>query len=416
MTSRSGAIRDREDAPAPEAGDRPEPAVRTARVRLLMLSDGPAIGDAERSILAAAPLLQREGFEVIVAGYREWGPFAAEADEHGVRAVAFGARRELDLKAAGRLLSLLRRERIQIVHAHRSLSNLVARLIGRAAGVPVVITSHHDGALGMGVARRIAERLTAPLTDAVLACSEALRRHALAIGGLRPGRVRTLFDATAMAPVAAQSGSRERARRDLGSGPEDLLVGAGGGPEDPGRGLSVFLAAARLVSRELPRARFALLAGAADRKRLEERAAQEGVSHRVIIAGAGPARGEALGALDLFVEPALREGSGACLLEAMARGVAVVATRVGSVPELVEDGATGVLVPPGDPEALAEACVALLRDRERATRHAAAARVRVEGAFRVERRVEELALIYRELLVARHRKDERAAIPPRGPA
>jgi len=416
MTIRSGAMRDREEALAPEDRGRSEPAVRLARLRLLILSDGPSIGDAERSILAFAPLLQREGFEVIVAGYREWGPFAAEADERGVRAVAFGARRALDLKAAGRLLSLLRRERIQIIHAHRSLSNLVARLIGRAAGVPVVVTSHRDAALGMGIARRIAERLTAPLTDAVLACSEALRRHALAIGGLRPGRVRTLFEATAVPPGAAQGAVREGARRDLGAGPEDLLVGAGGGPEDPGGGLSVFLAAARLVSRDLPRARFALLAGASDRKRLEERAAQEGVSHRVIVAGPRLARAEALTALDLFVEPSLREGSGACLLEAMARGVAVVATRVGSVPELVEDGATGVLVPPGDPEALAAACAALLRDRERATRHAAAARARVEGAFRVERRVEELALIYRELLEARHRKDERAAGPPGRPA
>jgi glycosyltransferase involved in cell wall biosynthesis len=395
----------------PESGPRPAPPpARSGRPRVLVLTVGFTIGGAEQVILMTAPRLQRAGFEITVACLKEWGPLGDELEERGVRAVALGARGAWDLRAAGRLLSLLRRDRVQILHAHLFLANVTARVLGWMVGVPVVIATHHDTDVWMGLRHRLLERLTAPLSACVVACSEAVRRHALEAQGLRPGLVRTLLNGTEIPEGTPDPAGRERVRRELGAGPADLLVGAVGRLDEPKKGLPVFLAAARLLARDLPRVRFAIVGDGPARARLEARAAREGVSHRTVFAGQRRDIHEVMRALDVLVQPSRWEGFGVTLLEAMAAGTPVVASRVGGVPEVVLHDATGLLVPPGAPEALAEACATLLRDRERAARLARAARERVESRFRVERLVERTADLYRELL-----QEARAAGRPDAP-
>ncbi|HEU4401134.1 MAG TPA: glycosyltransferase [Candidatus Polarisedimenticolia bacterium] len=394
-------------APAPDPPPRPEGIApravpgRGPRPRLLILTVGFTVGGAEQLILMTAPRLAREGFEVTVACLKGWGPLGDELDARGVRAVALGCARFWDLRAAGRLLSLLRRDRIQIVHAHLFSANLAARLLGWLAGVPVVISSHHDTDVRMGPGRRLVEHLTAPLSDAVIACSEAVRRYAIERYGLRPGLVRTLQNAIEIAASDDDPGGRERLRRELGAGPGDLLIGAVGRLDEPKKGLSVLLAAARILVREVPEIRLALVGDGPARALLERRAAQEGVSHRATFTGERRDIAAVMRALDLLVLPSIWEGFGLSLLEAMAAGLPVVASRVGGVPEVVVDGETGVLVPPGDPQALASACAALLRDRPRLERLGRAGRERVERLFRIERLVRETADLYRGLLPAR---------------
>jgi len=388
-------------------------AGRGARPRLLILTEGYEAGDVGELIGMVAPRLQREGFEVIVACLGAWGPLGEELEGRGTRAVALGTARPWDLRGAGRLLSLLRRERIQIVHAHLFSAGLVARILGRIADVPVIITSQHDTDLAMGLGRRLAERITAPLCDTVVASSESVRRFAVETYGLRPGLVRTLRVAVEIPGEPEDERRRETVRRELGAGPQDLLVGAIGALQEPKRGLSVFLAAARLLAHELPRVRFALVGNGPARLRLEERAAEEGVSHRTTFSGARRDVTEVLRALDLFVEPALWEGLGLTLLRATAAGRPVVATRVGALPELVLDGRTGILVPPGDPPALAAACASLLRDGARAGRLAAAARQRAATSFRIELLVQDTADLYRGCLARARLASERSGAAAR---
>jgi glycosyltransferase involved in cell wall biosynthesis len=385
--------------PGAEARAEPEAAPRAGRPRVLVLIVGFTVGGAEQIVLMTAPRLQRAGFDVTVACLKGWGPMGDELEARGVRAVALGARGAWDVRAAGRLLSLLRRDRIQILHAHLFLANVTARLLGWMVGVPVVIATHHDTDVWMGARHRLLERLTAPLSSAVVACSEAVRRYALEIHGLPVGLVRTLHNGTEIPASLPDPAARERLRRELGAGPADLLVGAVGRLDEPKKGLSIFLAAARLLAREVPRVRFALVGDGPARPSLEARAAREGVSHRTVFAGARRDITALMGAFDLFVQPSRWEGFGITLLEAMAAGTPIVATSVGGVPEVVVHGETGLLVPPGSPEELARACAALLRDRDRAARLARAGRARVESRFRIERLAEETAALYRELLL-----------------
>lgn len=384
----------------PGAPPRMEPSSRSGRPRVLILTVGFTVGGAEQIVLMTAPRLQRAGFDVTVVSLKGWGPVGDELETRGVRAVSLGARGPWDARAAGRLLALLRRDRIQILHAHLFLANIPARILGRMAGVPVVITTHHDTDVWMGLRHRLIERLTAPLSSAVVACSEAVRRYALEVHGLPPGLVRTLHNGTEIPPEPGDPAARERLRRELGAGPGDLLVGAVGRLDEPKKGLAVFLAAARLLARDVPRVRFAVVGDGPARAALEARAAREGVSHRTLFAGERRDIPAVMTAFDLFVQPSRWEGFGVTLLEAMAAGTPIVASRVGGIPEVVLHDETGLLVPAGEPESLAEACAALLRDRDRASRLARAARARVETHFRVDRLAERTAELYRGLLAA----------------
>ncbi len=373
-------------------------AMRSGRVRLLVLTVGFAVGGAEQLILVTAPRLQRLGFDVTVACLKGWGPIGDELERSGVRAVALGASGALDVRVAGRLLALLRRERTQILHAHRFLANLVARVIGRMAGVPVVIATHHDTDYEIGFAGRLLEGATASMSDTVLACSEAVRRHAIRAYGLRHGHVRTLRNALPD-PGASWSdpARRARARQELGAAPGEQLIGTVGRLIEPKKGIPVFLTAARSLAEKLPDVRFVIVGDGPARSRLEETATRLGVAHRTTFAGERRDIPRVMDALDLLVQPSNWEGFGLTLLEAMAVGRPIVATRVGGIPEVVLDGRTGTLVPPGDPDALAGACFDLLADGERAARFGEAGRERVRAEFSIDRLVNDTASLYREL-------------------
>ncbi len=393
--------------PLPEAPPRgrggpvtPRPAAlaHLGRPRLLILTVGFAVGGAEQLVLTTAPRLQRDGFEVTVACLKGWGVLGNELEARGVRSIALGATGMFDLRVLGRLLSILRRDRIQIIRGHLFWANLVARIVGRLASVPVIVTTHHDTFSWMRWYHRLAERLTAPLSDVVTTCSESVRRQAMETFGLGPGRVRTLRNAIEIPDVIPDTATRARVRRELGASPGDLLIGTLGRLDEPKKGLAVFLAAARLLSREFPRLRFAIIGAGPARASLEERAAREGVSHCTVFPGIRRDVPEIMRALDLLAQPSLWEGFGLTIVEAMAVGTPVVASRVGGIPEVVEEGVTGLLVPPGDPQALASACARLLKDPESAARMGQAGIARARTEFGIERLVREIEVLYRELL------------------
>ncbi len=396
-------------AGAQPGGRRIMPAVRPRRSgpRVLILTVGFTVGGAEQLILMTAPRLRRAGFEVTVACLKGWGPLGDELQAAGIRALALGARTPIDLRAAGRLISLLRRERIQIVHAHLFLANVVARLLGRLSASPVVITTHHDTDVWMGRRHRLLERATAPLSDAVVTCSEAVRQYALATYGLRPGLVQTLRNAIVIPEGRADAEGRERLRRLFRAGPEERVIATVGRLDEPKKGLAVFLRAAGQLARELqrveevPKVRFVLVGEGPARPGLEALAREQGIEHFTTFLGERRDVTDLMEAFDLFVQPSLWEGFGVTLLEAMAAGLPVVASRVGGIPEIVSDGETGCLVAPGDADGLAAECFRLLRDPGLAARMGRAGRARLEENFDIERLVEETAALYRDLLSRR---------------
>lgn len=365
--------------------------------RVLALTVGWGLGGAERLLLLSAPRLRTLGYDVRIGALKEDGPLRGELERAGVPCVSFGARHRGDVTALGRLGGYLRRERIDVLHAHLFYANVAARLVGRLARVPVVLAAHHDTDVWMGPHHRLLERLTAPLSDRVIACSEAVRRYAIERYGIGEERVVTLRNAIDPGSIPGPE-ARARARAALGARDGERLAGTLGRLHEPKKGLATFLAAAARVAAADPRARFVLIGDGPARGDLERRAASLGLPDRVRFLGERPDAVSLLPGLDLLVQPSLWEGFGLSVLEGMAAGVPVVATRVGGLPEVVRDGVDGLLVPPADPPRLAEAIASLFADPARAQRFGAAGRARARNEFHVDALVAGTASLYDALL------------------
>ena len=162
----------------------------------------------------------------------------------------------------------------------------------------------------------------------------------------------------------------------------------------PVKGLIHLVAAIPEILRRCPRAHLALAGDGEERELLAAQAAALSVADRVHFLGFRDDVPAVIGALDLFVLPSLNEGLGKVLVAAMALGVPIVATKVGGVPEVVEDGRQGLLVPPADPAALAKAAITLLEDRAAAAAMGAAGRARAER-FSADVMLARLAALYR---------------------
>jgi glycosyltransferase involved in cell wall biosynthesis len=288
-----------------------------------------------------------------------------------------------DAQALARLVRAARR--VDLVHAHSAKAGVLARVAARAAGRPVVYTPHCFPFVGevSPARRRFAlgvERALAPLTAALICVCEDERAVALA-AGVRPRAISVVRNGCpgcagdAVEPVA----------------PGRPVVGAVTVLRRQKR-VDVLLAAAPAILAAVPEATVAVIGEGPELQAL--RAAAD---PRVVFR---PFRGPAarhLRALDVYVLPSAWEALPIGVLEALACGVPQVATDVGGTREAVT-AETGVLVAPGDPGALADAAIALLRDPARRARMAAASRARHAERFTVERMVAETAAVYDAVL------------------
>jgi glycosyltransferase involved in cell wall biosynthesis len=167
------------------------------------------------------------------------------------------------------------------------------------------------------------------------------------------------------------------------------------------KGQRHLIAAAARVVREVPDARFVIVGEGELREQLERQIRDLGLERHVTLAGF---RSDVIGlqkSFDLFVMSSVTEGLGSSMLDAMACGTPVVATRAGGIPEAIDDGVQGLLVPPHDDEALAHAIVRLLQDEALRRQLAAAARQRVLDEFSVDRMVAKTLEVYEKRLAAR---------------
>jgi glycosyltransferase involved in cell wall biosynthesis len=313
-----------------------------------------------------------------------------------------------------RLLRLFRRQQIDVVHTHLYGANLAGRVAAAIAGVPVVSSLHNpdyepavlkdNPALSpakvwiLNRLDRLSCRLARPHFVAV---SEYVRQSAARHLGIPPGRTSVIYNPVDLASfrrdeAAAASAGRLRAELGLQAGDRLLLCVA---RLDPQKGLRYLVEAMPLVLRECPRTLALFVGGgpAAARASMEALAASLGVAAQVRFLGAQPDVKAYLELCDLFVLPSLYEGLGIALVEAMAMERPCIATRTTAIPEVVDDGVSGVLVAPADAVALAEAVIRLLRDPALCARMGAAGRRIALERFDVARNIQQLEAVYEDV-------------------
>ncbi len=375
----------------------------SAPVRLLWLVDSLGAGGAEALVVTFAQGIDRTQHQLFVACLSGAnGMNAQRLGAEGVPVTDLRARNLRDIGAFRRLLSLIREQRIELIHAHLTYSAIWSAIASRLTRVPAIASLHVSPAATRTLEDSARHRLTTDLRDrimrailnrwarAVVMVSGALRDDYLA-HGLESRKIRVVHNGIELDRFRRPRGeARARLERELAIPNGAPIVGTVAVLR-PKKGIEVLLEAARNVRR----ATFVIIGDGPKREEWTALARTLGVSERVRWAGFRTDVDSLLAGCDLFVHPSLGDAFPTVLLEAMAAGLPIVASRVGGIPEIVTEGVTGILVPPGDAVSLASAINDVLGndDTMRLMREAAGVRA---SNFSTAAWIDRLAAVYRE--------------------
>ena len=287
------------------------------------------------------------------------------------------------------------------MHTHTSKAGFIGRIAAARAGVPVIVHTPHGnvfhGYFNRWLSRIFVwmERHCARRSDRIIELTPGGIKEHLDEGIGRKEQFRVIFSGIDTAPFDAAIARREETRAALSVAPEDFLVGAVGRLE-PIKGFAYFIEAAHRIAAEVPEARFVLVGQGA--LEAELRRAARPLAGRFFFTGPREDVPDLMAAMDVLAVPSINEGMGRVLLEAGAAGIPVVASRVGGIPDIVDDGETGLLVRPRDAAALANAVIELRAAPERRHLMGATARAKVVPHFSLESMVEQIENLYEEVL------------------
>jgi len=365
--------------------------------RVLYLTETTGHGGAEVVMVRLIRGLRATEFAPVLGSVGE-GWLAEAARPAGAEVVSLDRRSRYDgwdLTAVPRLAALIRRERADLVHSflfHMDVLGTAAARIARVPAIASVRGVHYDFDTWY---RRLAWMVTARLATAITAVSEEaadlLSRHAR-IPRTRIAVIPNGVDTDVLCP-----GPRAGVLRAVGV-PDGAFVIGTVGRLDPIKGHVHLLGAAAEVVTKHPRCHFVFVGQGPAGDALAEQASALGLNGHVHFLGARNDIPQLLREMDIFVLPSLSEGMSNALLEAMATGLPIVATRVGGSTELVKDGISGLLVDAGDSDALGHMLALLLADADLGRRLGQAARRRVSRDFSIQAVTQRHLALYAQLL------------------
>jgi glycosyltransferase involved in cell wall biosynthesis len=392
-----------------EAGREP---VRILRVIARLNMGGPALHVA---YLSAG--LRERGYETtLVAGTLARGEdsMAFVADELGVRVEPLAElSREIsplkDVRAAFRLARLIRRERPQILHTHTAKAGAVGRLAALLAGdarPPIVVHTFHGHVLRgyfdplRTYGFRVLERLLAKASTALIAVSPQVRDDLVALGVAPREKFAVIRLGIELEERVSVNGDARAETRRLMGVPADAFLVGWIGRMTAVKNTDEVIEALRLLHDRGVDAWLCMVGDGPDRERLERLAHDRGVVRRCLFPGYQEHVARFYAAFDAMVLPSVNEGTPVSAIESLAARRPVVATRVGGVPDVVREGEDGFLVDVGAADALAERLERLARDPELRLRLGERGRARVLQRYAVDRLVDDIDRLYRELLRA----------------
>jgi glycosyltransferase involved in cell wall biosynthesis len=307
-----------------------------------------------------------------------------------------------DVAALFTIYRFLRQRRVHLVHTHTSKAGILGRVAARLAGVPRLVHTPH-GHIFTGYAGRrltaffiLLERWAATFTDRIIGLTEQEVRDHLDRKIGRPGQFVSIASGVELGQFETAQGEARAVKASLGLPPGARLIGSVGRLE-PVKGHGYLLEAFGTLAARFPELYLALVGEGELLPELRSHARRLGLAHRILFLGWRDDVPALLHTFDLFVLPSLNEGMGRALVEAMAAGLPIVASRAGGIHEVLEDGEAGLLVETGSASALAQGIETLLLDPALGSRLGKAARERA-SRYSLEAMLEKLEALYRELL------------------
>jgi glycosyltransferase involved in cell wall biosynthesis len=368
--------------------------------KICHISKVTGISGSEKHLLVLLGSLAARGYNitflVLEEAARPVGHYADQLAAEGVQAVRVRINGDLDPWLIARLYRQLRRGDYDLVHTHLIHADLYGSLAAKLAGVSVIMsTKHNEDRFREHPFFIFLNHLIAPLQQRVIVISEALGRYTAKLEGVSPDRIVPIhyglpFDHAAPPRPGA-------VRREFKLPAEAPIIGIVGRLTEQKGHRTLLHAFARLLD-EHPAARLLVVGEGELRPDLQTLARELNIAGRVIFTGYRDDASRLMADFDVLAVPSLWEGFGLVLLEAMDAARPVVASRVSAIPEIVLDGETGLLVPPGDAQALASALGQLLDDPTLAAEMGRRGRERLRSHFSVERMVDETERVYRGLL------------------
>jgi sugar transferase (PEP-CTERM/EpsH1 system associated) len=358
------------------------------------------VGGAE---LLAARLVQQlgEAFRFVFLCLDELGSLGQQLRDQGYRVEVLGRRPGVDWRCVLRLVRLLRQARVDLIHAHQYTPFFyasTARLLGASAAILLTEHGRHHPDYPR-LKRWLANRLLLRRCDHVVAVGQAVRRALVANDGFPAGRVSVVYNGIDLNREENATSSRLAIRHEMGVADEDFVILQVARLDY----LKDHVTAVRTLAAlrpHLPSARLVFVGEGPQRGAIEEAVRRHDLAGHVRFLGLRRDVARLLAAADLFLLTSISEGIPLTVIEAMAAGLPVVSTNVGGIPEVVEDGRTGLLAPAGDAAALASAVCRLAGDRQLRSRMGQLGRGRAEMLFSEQGMHHRYHQLYQEMLHA----------------
>jgi sugar transferase (PEP-CTERM/EpsH1 system associated) len=300
-------------------------------------------------------------------------------------------------KAVIRLIKLLKTKDIDILHTHNSVAHLFGCIAGRLAKVRFVIHTKHGSAVPYGnkfygLPLRF---LLGRLTDAFVCVSEDIFKHTAKHYRIDRNRLYRIINGVDLAKFV--DSTRKPFQRNAFHANEKVICAVG--RLSPEKSHETLLESFSMVNRDIKNTKLLIVGDGIQKSYLVNITKKLSIENSVVFMGTRTDVPEILWKTDIFILPSLTEGISLTLLEAMAAGKPIVATNVGGNPEVVVDGETGILVPPKDPQRMAEAIMTIIQNPELSKTMGMAGRKRVDEKFSLVRMVDEYKKLYEELLI-----------------
>jgi glycosyltransferase involved in cell wall biosynthesis len=375
--------------------------MQSQRIKLLQMLTNFHIGGTERQVANLALGIDSSRFDLHLACLRHSGELLAELETLRVPRSEFRIGRLYSPKTIWqgiRLAHYVRRNLIQIVHSYGFYANVFTVPVARMAGASIVVASIRNTVDLLTPMQRRLQKLVCRLADCILVNADAIREN-LIEQGYDPSKIVVIRNGITMEKFReARRGAV--IREELGFPASARLVGVFSRLNRM-KGIEYFLDAARVVAERFPDVCFLVVGDGAIKGELEEQARRLGLAQRIVFTGFRSDVPDLLMEAAISVLPSLSEGTSNTLLESMAAGIPVVATRVGGNPEVIEDGVSGLLVPPRDSTALAAVIGRLLEDEELALGLGQAGIRRVAELFSIEGSIDQTEHLYQRLVEAK---------------
>lgn len=363
------------------------------KVTVVHIVEDLRIGGLERIIASIVQGLDEKRYKAAVWCLSEGGAIAEELHIQGMEIKVLGMKSYYNPIRIMSLSRLLRKEHVTILHAHGYFGSTFGRFAAIIARVPVIISHVHSTYSGYSKRNIFIERLLSRFSDAIICISKAVRDFVIKVEGVSEKKVHVIYNG-----INSPTVSKKASRHALGLSDDDIVI-ITVASLTPHKGHRVLIDAIKIIATKFRIIRLLIVGEGPLGNSLRLYTDKLNLSSNIIFTGQRTDIYELLSQSDIFVLPSVeREGLGIALIEAMASGLPVIGSRVGGIPEVIEENTNGLLFRPGDAGELAGAIERLVSNRRLREQMGDNGRMVFEQRFRAAGMIEQIDLLYSELL------------------